>query len=85
MLQQGKEIGHLGNQRQRAAQSAVSPGLGALRDDDVGTDLDRALDVLHVLALADQLRAGTADSADKWARITEGEHDRCRSVFEHVG
>jgi hypothetical protein len=50
----GELIGDFGNQRERRTTLAMAAGFGALRDDDVGTRLNRLAGVLHRLDPADQ-------------------------------
>ena len=81
----GEEIRGFRDEAQRAAQRAVAAGLGTLGHDDVGPDVQRVLHVLHILALADQLRAGAADLAGERAGIAKGQHDGGGTMFQRVG
>ena len=67
----GEEIGNLRHQGHRRASGAVTAGLCALGDDDVGPCVQRHLRVVHVLHLADQQPACRFDDRGERMRIAE--------------
>jgi hypothetical protein len=54
-------IRHFRDKAQRLPQRAVSASLGALRHDNIGTNLDRVRNMPHVLALADNTGSQDGD------------------------
>ena len=78
------QIRYSRHERQRgpAAAGAVPAGLGALRHDDVGTEIHRLPSLLHVSDLDDQHRACLPDEPGERARITERQHHRMGAVLQ---
>ena len=64
--------------------TAAPEKIPVIFDTDIGTDVDRILEVLQVLALTDQFRAGTTDVFHEGARIAEREHHCRRSMLQGV-
>jgi hypothetical protein len=72
------------HEAQRTAQCTVPAGFGSLRHDDLGTDIDRILHVLHILALTNHDRASSTDVVHEGSRVAEGQHHCCRTKFQRV-
>ena len=78
------QIGHLGHERHRRAAFAVTAGLGALRDDDVGAAVDGVLCVAAGLHLADEQGAGFFDAGGERQRVAERQEDGGRVARENT-
>jgi hypothetical protein len=59
--------------------------LGALRDDNLTADINGILDMIHVLALADELCARILNFVGEGTGIAERQHDGCRPILENIG
>ena len=68
----GDEISGFWDKTEGAAQGSVPPSFRTLRHNNIGTDIDRISDVIHVLTLANQECAGCANFVHKGSRIAEG-------------
>ncbi len=77
----GDKVDDIGDEGDRAAgPQAVSARLGALCDEHVRADGERAAGVIEIVNLADQGNAGGTDRRGERSRVSEGQHHGCRLV-----